>query len=176
VKAPVEAPPGAASGRTVFDEYSRDVDGKPPLKSYAAATAIFATGLTALLVASRRGSVRLPPDPRSRDLIITGIASHKLSRLIAKDKVTSFLRAPFRRLEGEAGPAELDEQTRGDGVQAAVGEMIGCPYCLGLWVATAFGAGLAVAPTETRFVAGTLTALTIADFLQIAYKVAEDQL
>ena len=120
--------------------------------------------------------MRLPDRTSAGDLVLTGIATHKLSRLIAKDKVTSFLRAPFRRLKGEAGPAELDEETRGEGPRAAIGELIGCPYCLGLWVSTGFGAGLALAPRETRFVAGSLAALTLADFLQVAYAIAESRL
>ena len=50
-----------------------------------------------------------------------------------------------------------------------------CPYCLGLWASGAFHAGLMLAPRVTRVAASTLTALTLSDFLQIAYKAAEDR-
>ena len=103
------------------------------------------------------------------------MASHKLSRLIAKDKVTSPLRAPFTELEGKGGPAELEETSRGEGARKAIGELLVCPYCLGLWVAAAFSIGLVFTPRLTRLLAAVFSALTISDFLQIAYKAAEEK-
>ena len=50
-----------------------------------------------------------------------------------------------------------------------------CPYCLGLWASGAFHAGLLFAPRATRFSASVLTAMTISDFLQIAYKAVEER-
>ena len=49
------------------------------------------------------------------------------------------------------------------------------PYCLGLWVAAAFAIGLVFAPRLTRFAASVFTVLTMSDFLQIAYKAAEEK-
>lgn len=147
-------------------------DERPPLRQYAGLTAIFNAGLVGFLVAARRRGA-LPERLGAADIAEIGVASHKLSRLIAKDRVTSFLRAPFRRLEGEGGPNELEESTRGGGVQAAIGELVGCPYCLGLWVTAALAGGTVVAPRETRFVTGIFSALTIADFMQVAYKAAQ---
>jgi hypothetical protein len=145
---------------------------RPPLREYAVLAAIFNAGLAGFLVAARRRGT-LPERIGAADIAEIGVASHKLSRLIAKDRVTSFLRAPFRRLQGHGGPNELEEETRGDGARAAIGELIGCPYCLGLWTAAGFAAGTIVAPRETRFVTGIFTALTIADFMQVAYKAAQ---
>jgi hypothetical protein len=51
-----------------------------------------------------------------------------------------------------------------------------CPYCLGLWLATGFAAGLVVTPRPTRWAAGVLAAVFGADVLQIVYKQAEDTL
>jgi hypothetical protein len=108
-------------------------------------------------------------------VVLIGTASHKLSRLVATDKVTSFLRAPFTESQGRGGPAEVEERARGEGVRRALGELLICPYCLGLWASGAFSAGLLFAPRVTRVTASTLTALTVSDFLQIAYRVAEDR-
>ena len=44
-----------------------------------------------------------------------------------------------------------------------------------MWISGGFSLGLVVAPRETRFAASVLTGLTISDFLQIAYKAAEDR-
>ena len=140
---------------------------RPPLGSYAAMSTVFLAGCIAFYVDARRKD-RLPEGISTRDLVLIGAATHKLSRLIAKDKVTSFLRAPFKRYEGKGGPAEVSEKTRGDGFQGAVGELLGCPYCLGLWASGGFHAGLLFAPRTTRFSASVLSAMAISDFLQIA--------
>jgi Protein of unknown function (DUF1360) len=147
---------------------------RPPLGSYAGFAALFSAGAAAALVAAGRAD-RLPKRVALGDVLLTGVAGHKLSRLISKDKVTSFLRAPFAEFQGSGGPAEYEEAPRGRGVRRAIGELIACPYCLGLWVVGGLQAGQLFAPRATRVVSSTFTALTISDFLQIAYKAAEDR-
>ena len=146
---------------------------RPPLVAYSVAMAAF-NGLfaAALAIALRRGR-ELPERTSAGDVALVGIASHKLSRLITKDKVTSPLRAPFTELEGSGGPGEFEERARGTGARRALGEMLVCPYCLDLWVVAAFSIGLLLAPRPTRFVASVFAALTVSDFFQIAYKAAE---
>ena len=51
-----------------------------------------------------------------------------------------------------------------------MGELLICPYCLGMWISGGFNLGLLFAPRSTRFAASILAGLTISDFLQIAYK------
>jgi Protein of unknown function (DUF1360) len=148
---------------------------RPPLRSYAVAMAIFNGLFAAALALARRRGRELPERPDLGDLVLVGVASYKLSRLIAKDKVTSPLRAPFTELEGSGGPAELEEAARGSGARRVVGELLICPYCLGLWVVAAFSIGLLFAPRTTRFIAAMFAALTVSDFLQIAYKAAEEK-
>ncbi len=58
---------------------------------------------------------------------------------------------------------------------AEPGELLVCPYCLGLWVVAGFSLGLLFAPRLTRFLAAVFSALTISDFLQVAYKAAEEK-
>jgi hypothetical protein len=107
--------------------------------------------------------------------VLIGTASYQLSRLISKKKVTSFVRAPFTELEGKGAPAELEERPRGSGLRRAMGELLVCPYCLGLWASGGFHAGLLFAPRTTRFSASVLTAMSISDFLQLAYRAAEQR-
>lgn len=152
-----------------------DPQERPPFIPYLAFMSIFGTLVaTALLIARRQGR-ELPARIGASELMLVGTASHKLSRLISKDKVTSPLRAPFTELEGKGGPAELEERSRGSGFQKAIGELLICPYCLGLWVVAGFSVGLIFAPRVTRFVASLFSALTISDFFQIAYKAAEEK-
>lgn len=161
-----------APGEGLRRAYAPDED--PPLGSYAALTAVFNAALGAALVsAGRRG--RLPERPAAGDLLLAGVATHKLSRLIGKDRVLSFARAPFTRYEGTAGPSELSETPRGHGPRRALGELLSCPYCIGQWVAGGMVAGLLHAPRTTRAVASVYALLTVSDFLQLAWKAAEEE-
>lgn len=148
---------------------------EPPLLSYAALVGVFHLLFGGALVLARRSGRQLPERVGAADLLSIGVASHKVSRLLSKDKVTRPLRAPFTELEGEGGPSELEESSRGTGARKAIGELLVCPYCLGLWVVALFAVGLLYAPRLTRFLATVFSALTISDFLQIAYKAAEEK-
>lgn len=148
---------------------------RPPFLPYLSFMGLFGALLTAALLVARRQGRELPERVPPGQLLLVGTASHKLSRLLSKDKVTSPLRAPFTELEGKGGPAEFEERSRGTGVRKAIGELLICPFCLGLWVIGAFSVGLLFAPRVTRFLAALFAALTISDFLQIAYKAAEEK-
>jgi hypothetical protein len=150
-------------------------DERPPFLPYLAFMSTFTALVAAALVVAKRQGRELPERVSAGQLLLLGTASHKLSRLLSKDKVTSPLRAPFTELEGKGGPAEFEERSRGTGVRKAVGELLICPFCLGLWVIAGFSIGLLFAPRLTRFVASLFAALTISDFLQIAYKAAEEK-
>jgi hypothetical protein len=145
-----------------------------PLAGYAVLTGSFGVAMSAALFAAKRRN-SFPEDLSSRDLALIGVATHKLSRLISKDKVTSFVRAPFTRYQEPAGHGEVEEKPRGRGLRLAVGELLVCPYCMGQWVAAGLTAGLILAPRPTRAVAGMYAALTISDFLQMAYKAADEK-
>lgn len=166
--------PSLEDAPAAVDGYA-DPQKRPPFGPYLAFMSIFGALVSAALVIARGQGRELPEKVSAGDLVLVGTAAHKASRLVAKDKVTSPLRAPFTELEGKGGPAELEESSRGTGLQKAIGELLICPYCLGLWVVAAFSIGLVFAPRVTRFVASLFSALTISDFFQIAYKAAEDK-
>src|SRR4051794_27742145 len=147
-------------------------DEEKPLAQYGVLIAAFNAALGGLLVAWRS---RLPERFSAGDLALLTVGTHKLSRLIAKDKVTAPLRAPFTRYEEDAGPSEVSESPRGSGFRLAIGELISCPFCVTQWIAPVGLFGLAVAPRPTRFIASLFTVVSGADFLQIAYKAAQDK-
>ena len=148
---------------------------RPPFASYAVFAAIFNAGLAGAVAAARASGRELPERVGPADIVLIGTATHKLSRLVAKDKVTSFARAPFTEYEEKGGPAEVEERPRGRGMRRAIGELLVCPYCLGLWFSGGFHVGLLFAPRTTRFTASMLSALTLADFLQLGYKAVENR-
>jgi hypothetical protein len=143
-----------------------------PLGGYIGAMALYGAAVAGITAVTRLTRRQLPA-PTGWDLALTTAATHQLSRLIAKDPVTSPLRAPFTRFKGTQGPAELEEEVRGSGARKAIGEMVTCPFCLGLWVATAVTAGSVFAPRATRLATATLAALAGSDFLQYARTAAQ---
>jgi hypothetical protein len=148
---------------------------RPPFVSYAVLTALFNAAMAAGVAGAKRAGHELPERVGARDILLTGVATHKLSRLISKDRITAFARAPFTEFQEPGGPAEVEERARGRGWRRTLGELLVCPYCLGMWISGGFNIGLVVAPRETRFAASVLTGLTISDFLQIAYRAAEER-
>lgn len=137
----------------------------------AALAGTYAAGVgTAAWVAGRRG---LPDRIGAADLALIGIATHKLSRRLTKDRVTEPFREPFAERKSTQGPGEVEEEVTVTGAKRAVGELITCPFCIGQWVATGFTFGLVFAPRATRLAASIFGAAAIADFLQFAYASAE---
>ena len=126
--------------------------------------------LSATVALRKRG---LPPRVAPSDLVLVAAATAKLSRLLSREPVTAPLRAPFTKLEHEHGGGNLVERARGDGLQRTLGELVTCPFCLSQWIATGFTFGLLLAPSATRQVAGTFTALELADLLQYGRAAAE---
>jgi Protein of unknown function (DUF1360) len=147
-----------------------------PLGGYSTLTAIFGAAFTTGLVAAYRKRGELPERPDVWDVVTAGAATHKLTRLIAKDKVTAFLRAPFVRFEEESGRGEVSETPRGTGLQYATGELLVCPYCLAQWVAGAIAVGYVGAPRFTKLITFLYTVEAVSDFAQIGYKAAENAL
>lgn len=117
---------------------------------------------------------RLPRKFGALDLALLGIATHKLSRIVAKDRITSILRAPFVSYIRGAGAGEVEEEPRGRGIQRGIGHLISCPYCTAPWCATALSFGLLFAPRVTRFFAGILASVAMSDFLHRAYLAAKE--
>jgi hypothetical protein len=140
-----------------------------PLKGYLAAAGTYAGLVATAAGVGRLCGARIPERIEGRDVALLGLATHKLSRMIAKDPVLSPLRAPFTTFEGTSGEAELSERVRGTGAKHAFGELITCPFCLAQWVATALTAGLVLAPRWTRLALSVLTAKAIADWTQFVY-------
>ncbi len=140
-----------------------------PLRGYAMTMGAYAGLVGAIAGVIKAAGIEVPDGLRPADIGLSAVATHKLSRLLTRDPVTSPLRAPFTSYQGTAGPAELAEEVRGSGARKTVGELVTCPFCAGVWIATGLTAGLICAPRTTRLAAGTLTALAGADLLQYAH-------
>lgn len=146
-----------------------------PLAGYAVLATTFAVGVGAFAVVARRRGVRLPEGVPPWDLALLGTATFKASRLLSKDKVTSFLRAPFTRRERDSEANEVMDVPKGSGLRRAVGDLVSCPFCTSAWVAGGLVGTYACAPRAARLVCAGLTAVTVADWLQYAWSLTEQK-
>ncbi len=126
----------AGAARVQASRYARGE--QRPLAGYAAVMTVYAGAIAAVAAAVSAQGKPVPDGLSAGDLVLCAASTHKLSRLIAKDPVTSPLRAPFAAYKGAQRPAELDEDVRGEGGQKTVGELLTCPFCISTWVATGF--------------------------------------
>ncbi len=148
--------------------------GEPrPLRGYLVTLGAYGAVTAALAAAARISGRSIPPRIGMSDVALCAVATHKVSRLLTKDAITSPLRAPFTRYDEPAGDGEVNEEVRGEGTRHAVGELVNCPFCTAVWVATGLSAGLVFAPRLTRLVAATFTAVAGSDFLQLGYDLAK---
>ncbi|MBL1082534.1 DUF1360 domain-containing protein [Streptomyces actinomycinicus] len=152
-----------------------DDRGDVPLGGYAALASVFAAGAGGFALLARRRGVRLPREVPPWDVVLLGAATYKASRLLAKDKITSFLRAPFTHRAEDGEASEVTDEPRGTGLRLAVGDLVSCPFCIAAWAAGALMCSYAAAPRFTRLVSGGFGALTVADWLQYAWTLTQQQ-
>jgi|SRR3954447_361548 hypothetical protein len=123
---------------------------------------------TAAAIGRSRGR-EMPQGYRVPDLVIGALATHKVTRLLAKDGVITPMRAPFTRFEENAGSGEVNESPREGHLTHVPGEVLSCPFCLAPWVAAAYVAGLALNPGLARAWASTFAVVAGSDWLQQGY-------
>lgn len=138
---------------------------RPPYSTYAALVGLFGAGMAAVgAVAGAAG--KRPEHLRALDLAILSAATFKAARTVAHDEVLSFLREPFvqeRAHEGDEKPVET-----GDARQA-VGELLTCSRCIGMWAAAGVVGVHTIAPRTGRLLTWSLAAAGANDFLQAGF-------
>jgi hypothetical protein len=130
-----------------------------PLPEYATLSTVFMGALGAFTVLAGN---RLPARIGFGDVARVGIASYKLGRLVAKDEVTSFVRAPVTQDEETSEPEP-------EGWRRVLGELVTCPYCVGLWISAGLSSSLVLFPRQTRFATTVFAAQAVADFLNAGF-------
>lgn len=140
------------------------------LPSYAVLAGFFNLIFAAFLLIVRGTGRTLPERVDTRDIALLGVATHKLSLLVANDAVTSPIRAPFTERQEKQSPKMVDEEPRGKGLRRSLGELVTCQFCIGQWVASFFTYGLIFAPRVTRLIASIFAIVTLSDHLHQTYK------
>ena len=130
---------------------------------YATLSGVYASLLAGLVLAARRRRVPLRLD--GPELAATGAATFALSKLVAHEKVETWLRVPF--VEEEPGG---ERHPRGEGLRYAVGELLTCSRCAGAWSALGIVGLRTLAPDAGRVVTAVLAASAANDYLQSGFR------
>jgi Protein of unknown function (DUF1360) len=131
-------------------------DRRPPYEAYASIAGAFLAGLGVVAALARRS-----PPATALDFVALSAATFKASRTLTRERVASFVREPF--VEGD------DEHPAGEGVQRAVGELVTCTRCIGIWSAAGLASTQMLTPRFGRALTWTLAAAAANDFLQAAF-------
>jgi hypothetical protein len=138
---------------------------QPPYAAYAGIMSTFAGGLAAAGALARLWH-RDARDHTPLDFTVLSLATFKAARTIARDEVTSFIRAPF--VEGEAHDGAEEPVETGD-VQQAIGELVTCSRCVGTWCAAGLAATQILTPRFGRLLTWSLAAAGANDWLQTGF-------
>ena len=130
-----------------------------PLAGYATLTSAFWAVFGGFVLAAGR---RIPERTPAGDLVRIALASYKMSRVVAKEDVAAFIRAPVTE-DPEA------QQPKKEGMGAVLGELVTCPYCLGLWFSSALSYAHVLAPRQARFATSIFAAYALTDFLHAGF-------
>ena len=146
--------------------------GDRPLGSYALLASVWSSLLAGFLVLSKALNKPLPKLGAGEIVLLAGATFHG-SRLISKDSITSFLRAPFTRYKEPGAPGESNEEPRKQtAAQHAIGELLVCPFCIATWLASFLVYGMGLSPAFTRMISSLLCIIGLADFMQLGYGTA----
>jgi hypothetical protein len=137
-------------------------EGPTEPRDYAAINAVYGTLMTALVVTSRG---RAREDPISgRELVPIAAATFALSKVIAREKIGSWMRDPF--VDDPSG----ERRPRGRRLQRAVGELVTCTRCVGAWSALGIVGLRLTSPDSGRIVTNVLATSAANDWLQSGFK------
>lgn len=111
----------------------------------------------------RRGDARSIP---LREAPLLAAATFALAHVVAKEKVTTWLREPFV----EEGADHRPVRPEGSGLRYAVGELVTCTRCIGSWCALGLVGLRTGSPAAGRAVSTVLAAAGANNVLQSGFR------
>jgi hypothetical protein len=130
-------------------------------EDYALINVVYGALLAAVVYATRE---RVKQDPiRSSELVPLGAATFTVSKVIAREKIGTWVREPFVEDASHGG------KPRGRRIQRALGELVTCSRCVGAWSALGVVGLRAASPDVGRVVASVLAASAANDWLQASF-------
>lgn len=107
------------------------------------------------------------------ELAQLGLASYRLGRMVAYDKIFEPYRAPFAKTVPDPTGAGDTTEPRGRGAREAIGELLTCPICAGTWIAAGLVYFLGLFPNAARTFLAMMSAIGLAEFLNSASEAFE---
>ena len=130
---------------------------------YATLNAVWGALLASVVVATRR--TRSVDDPlRAAELLPMTAATFALSKVIARERIGTWVREPFVE-DGAEAP-----HPRGRRLQRAVGELVTCSRCVGAWSALGIVGLRLLHPHAGRTATAVLASSAGNDFLQASFR------
>jgi hypothetical protein len=108
--------------------------------------------------------------PRPFELVLLGLASFRVGRMIAFEGVAAPIREPFTETRPDASGAGQTVVASGSGARRVFGELVSCPICVGTWVAAGLVYGLHLLPRPTRLF---LTIVGTTGVAELCYSLTE---
>ena len=139
---------------------------EPPTEpsDYAALNAVYAALLAGVVLATRNRGVRDDPIT-GPELIPLSAATFALAKVIAREKIGTWVREPFVEDEPTEG-----QHPAGRGLRRAIGELVTCTRCVGAWSALGIVALRLASPSSGRVVTNVLAVSAANDWLQAGFR------
>lgn len=139
--------------------------------SYVFLSGIFNLGL-ALFCWRRR-----PDQIDLQDWGLLTLATFRMSRMVAYDKVMQTYRSPVVDIVPHDSGAGETTRVKPDatGMKRALGEMISCPICNGTWISAGLVYGLCFVPNYTRTLINVMSAVGAVEILHAAFEAIQWQ-
>lgn len=139
-----------------------------PLVDYALVMSTF-LALTGVSVVRAVARGAMPERVPISDVLLLGLATTRLTRLVTREKVTRVVRAPFTEVDADARQDEVKEHPRGQGMTRVMGELLTCPRCFGMWASAAVSVAYLFAPATTRAVSSVLAISLVSDLVNVRF-------
>ena len=104
------------------------------------------------------------------DLLMLGLSSFRVGRMIAFEGVAAPLREPFTETRPDTSGAGVTVVAAGAGWRRVLGELVSCPICVGTWVAAGLVYGLHLLPRPTRVLLAIMSTTGVAE---LCYSITE---
>ena len=131
---------------------------------YLALNAVYGALLASVIVATRNHGARDEPIG-GLELLPIGAATFALSKVIAREKMGTWVRDPF-----VVGEGTYDRTPRGRGLRHVVGELVTCSRCVGAWSGLGIVGLRLASPPAGRALTSVLAASAANDFLHAGFR------
>lgn len=138
---------------------------------YAALEAVFLGGLLGVIALAQRRERDGLPAVAPGELPVLALATFALADVLAKEKVSTWLREPFVREDADHKPVEAE----GSGLRRAIGELLTCTRCVGTWSALALVGVPTGSPAAGRATANVLALAGVNDVLQSGFRLLAER-